>query len=355
MSESAPNISQNLDLLRAIAVGSVFLSHLGFSLVGLGRFGVVLFFVHTSLVLMQSLDRMQRTAPGPRRLALAFWIRRGFRLYPLAIVCILVATALHIGTVVGALFIHPGWRDVVANLLLVQNLVGVPNVISVLWSLPLEAQMYLVLPLLFLLLPRDRVPWRSLAMWLGAVGIALLFPHPTAALMVIRFAPCFLAGVVAFEMLRSGRVRRVLPAWSWPLALLAAVAFFGAGSSDDLETKMNRAWVLALCVALLFVFTNEPARRGSRSVSHWIADRSYGIYLTHTLVFSMVVTRMGWAPLPLRVFTLGAGSVVVPDLLYRWIEKPMIGVGARISGRVLQPRQAEGSECVLDRGGAVLS
>lgn len=74
--------SPNLDLLRAIAVSCVLLSHLtwsvGYSEWGsLGRFGVVLFFVHTSYVLMASLDRSQGNISS-------FAIRRFFRIYPLA-------------------------------------------------------------------------------------------------------------------------------------------------------------------------------------------------------------------------------------------------------------------------------
>jgi peptidoglycan/LPS O-acetylase OafA/YrhL len=56
--------SPNLDLLRATAVLTVFLAHL---LIGLGvkpreevgAAGVLIFFVHTSLVLMMSLSRLE--------------------------------------------------------------------------------------------------------------------------------------------------------------------------------------------------------------------------------------------------------------------------------------------------------
>src|SRR6185312_1410325 len=91
---------RNLDLLRAMAVLSVVVCHLmaatGMS-VGYGRyvastlgdFGVYVFFVHTALVLMGSLEREGIRAGW----VTSFYIRRAFRIYPLAIVAILLVVA----------------------------------------------------------------------------------------------------------------------------------------------------------------------------------------------------------------------------------------------------------------------
>ena len=75
----------NLELLRSFAVLCVVVCHVGnFFVVNnsvqvLGIFGVTLFFVHTSIVLMQSLERQQQD-----NLCVPFFIRRFFRIYPLA-------------------------------------------------------------------------------------------------------------------------------------------------------------------------------------------------------------------------------------------------------------------------------
>src|SRR5512146_1173960 len=75
----------NLDLLRTVAVALVFFSHLFMTLkirfMGeLGHLGVLLFFVHTSFVLMMSMERLGLRGP---RLFWVFMIRRAFRIYPL--------------------------------------------------------------------------------------------------------------------------------------------------------------------------------------------------------------------------------------------------------------------------------
>ena len=80
----APSDLPNLDLLRTVAVLLVFVGHLMLTagvrgLGDVGRFGVLIFFVHTSLVLMLSMERLGLTGG---RLYFAFLIRRFFRIYP---------------------------------------------------------------------------------------------------------------------------------------------------------------------------------------------------------------------------------------------------------------------------------
>ena len=99
--------SPNLDILRAIAVLTVVVDHLipTFAFRGyviphtvseltlhIGQSGVLAFFVHTSLVLMYSLERI----PAPTHWAQAwrFYVRRAFRIYPLALVCVVAVVAL---------------------------------------------------------------------------------------------------------------------------------------------------------------------------------------------------------------------------------------------------------------------
>ena len=81
---------RNLNVLRASAVMAVLVDHLAnaanHSMALLGRVGVLMFFVHTACVLMASLERNPST--------FAFYVRRAFRIYPLAIAVVLVASAL---------------------------------------------------------------------------------------------------------------------------------------------------------------------------------------------------------------------------------------------------------------------
>src|SRR5437868_13016667 len=89
--------SANLDMLRALAVTCVVIAH-GLNITHaswiskqhldhLGRTGVLFFFVHTSLVLMMSLER-QIAKSGSTFTWLRFMIRRVFRIYPLSILAV---------------------------------------------------------------------------------------------------------------------------------------------------------------------------------------------------------------------------------------------------------------------------
>ena len=88
--------SANLDFLRAVAVLSVFSAHLSNMATSargdiswhLGQMGVLLFFVHTSFVLMNSLERL---GCAGLHLFSSFYVRRFFRIYPLSILFVTAA------------------------------------------------------------------------------------------------------------------------------------------------------------------------------------------------------------------------------------------------------------------------
>ena len=94
--EQATANSANLDLLRSFAVTLVVGFHLakffnfkfaGLRITDFGLLGVMLFFVHTTLVLMFSLER-QSMRPAAS-LFIPFMVRRCFRIYPLALAVVL--------------------------------------------------------------------------------------------------------------------------------------------------------------------------------------------------------------------------------------------------------------------------
>jgi peptidoglycan/LPS O-acetylase OafA/YrhL len=316
----------NLDVLRAYAVLLVFAAHasasLGFQTIlgadihRLGRFGVLLFFVHTCLVLMMSLERHRETA-------LHFYFRRAFRIFPLSIAFVVLTIFLRVPSgPETSTFIAPSIREVVSNLLLVQNLTYDRSILGVLWSLPLELNMYLLLPAVFLLAKRGSKV--IAALWIASVCLALIqpFTHGMSRLEVLRFAPNFLPGVLAFTLKRNP----VLPAWAWMpflLALTAAFSFIG----DDYA-----GWIL--CLALGLAIPHFHASTRFIWLPAEIAKYSYGIYLSHIAVlwFCFHVLPFGWLLfVPL--------AIAVPIASYHLIEHPMIQLasGFQHRDRVLRP------------------
>jgi peptidoglycan/LPS O-acetylase OafA/YrhL len=318
--------TRNLDVLRAIAVLCVLVDHSLTTTIAkdvawleeLGRAGVLLFFVHTSLVLMASLERQPDGA-------MRFFIRRAFRIYPLAIVTILAVAALGL-TPEDAVTA----KRLVANVTLTQNLVGQKDLFGALWSLPLEVQMYLALPACALVAIRG-IRW-TLALFLAAVVAGLVVRHDPGhfwRLQVALFAPCFVAGVVAYSLLRRGKAH-VIPAWTWPILVLAIVA--SAVPLRATAAQPERGWFICLALGGLIPIVQDLPLSSLTKAAKVVATYSYGIYLLHTPAIGVA---FGWGshwPAALQWALYAALLIVLPFGAYHLIEKPAIAWGKRVAG-----------------------
>jgi peptidoglycan/LPS O-acetylase OafA/YrhL len=325
--------SANLDLLRSIAVLLVLFDHLcrhynhdhigRFVVANAGIFGVLLFFVHTSLVLMYSMQRVGLTG---RPLIRNFYIRRFFRIYPLSVLTVLAAVALHLhangrGIAFGP---RPGPLEFVANLLLIQNLTFSSSIVGPLWTLPLEVQMYIFLPFLFLW--RKRSFWSLLLLWL-VCGFLGHYPQVVPSLAwfsLLLYIPNFLPGIMAFTLPSW----RLIPAYLWPLFLLslaAAYVWFPSRRSGAL---------LCLLLGVAIPMFKELSWAPLRFLSSKIATYSYGIYLGHSFCIWLALTLFqSWMLFLVMI-------VLLPVALYHLIERPAIQFGIRVANRVGKPHPA---------------
>jgi peptidoglycan/LPS O-acetylase OafA/YrhL len=341
--------SANLDLLRTIAVLAVYFSHLAGALhiwrmEGLGEFGVVLFFLHTCLVLNFSLERLELGGMGAGwRLVGAFWIRRIFRIYPLAIFFVLLTGIFRVPYSPGRDYVWPGKLAFLANLALVQNLVNRGDVLGTLWSLPIEVQMYVMLPFTYLAI-RKRKSYGPALLWIAALGLALTAPKLSGRFGVFLYAPCFTAGTVAFGL--CGGLRKALPMWIWPAGILTSCFLFGPFDRFDQGTQLPRAWILSLLLGVLVAFVRESEWRPLNAACYWIAEYSYGIYLSHFVVFWIALDLMAGRPVWERGLFLAMASVAIPIGCYHAIERPLIAVGSALAQR-LKPK--EGSSQHLEQ------
>jgi peptidoglycan/LPS O-acetylase OafA/YrhL len=330
--------SANLDFLRSIAVLLVLAQHLCLRLhigrIGLmpttawGLFGVLLFFVHTSLVLTYSLER-SRLSGAP--LLKNFYIRRIFRIYPASILAVCTALALHLNSDINGIsgLSHgqlPGALSIGANLMLVQNLAHAKSIVDVLWSLPFELQMYVFLPFLFIWIRGRKMFWPLLGVWILSVVAAMVQPHISGLgrLSILLFVPNFLPGIVAYSRIHVPRIQ-----WGWwpPFVLALATAF-------TFRPVASTGWGLCLLLGILIPSFAEIPTPWLRWVGNHIATYSYGIYLSHQFCIWLALGVLAPYSLWLRIAVLVASLVALPVLLYHAIEKPMIGVGVRIAERI---------------------
>ncbi|WP_329519511.1 acyltransferase family protein [Spirillospora sp. NBC_01491] len=109
-----------------------------------GRYGVFVFFLISGYIVPASLER--------RRSVREFWIGRMFRLYPPWALAAVIGLAVTLGGLAWAppngLVEHP-WISMLAHLTMLQDLLGVPNVVNVFWTLSYEMVFYLLITALF--------------------------------------------------------------------------------------------------------------------------------------------------------------------------------------------------------------
>ena len=338
--------SPNLDFLRAMAVLIVYFFHLFLTTNTrlpdyLGHLGVLFFFVHTSLVLMFSLERIEATGES---FFLSFYLRRLFRIYPLSIVCVSVIILFQLPRAPWWPWSNPDLSTILANLFLYTEFMYKPVVTSVLWSLPYEVAMYMVLP--FLYLAGKRYGVRGIfVLWCVAVAGAIAQPYVSSRLGVAQYAPCFIAGVASY-FLGFGVQRFRLPFIGWPLTLLIAGAILGYGNHS--EHEITAQWALCVLIGVTAPFFAELQLPAMRKACALIARYSYGIYLTHLHAQWTAFVLLKDSPSAVRYSVLVVLSIGLPVALYHFIDAPMVRMGAslarrlpRISAQPSKPAPAE--------------
>jgi peptidoglycan/LPS O-acetylase OafA/YrhL len=339
--------STNLDFLRSCAIFFVVLFHIllyfqhtstlrgRLNLMPVGHFGVLIFFVHTSLVLLFSLERQDSRAPGAP-LFTPFIIRRIFRVYPLSILVVVLVELFRIP--VGHLrdsqfsFVNLHVTGILSNIFLLQDLTHTESAIAPLWSLPYEMRMYLLLPLIYLLAKKWRSPLPLALLWILAVLVGsgshyverLGFPD------WFIFAPCFMAGALAYK---ASSLRRLnLPAALWPIALALITLFYLR------HDTIACSWWSCLALGLLLPQFREISTPLFRETFKHIARYSYSVYLTHFFFIWLAFDQLHRHSLWLRWFVFLFSTVVASALLYHYMEEPMIGLGHRLSNQLQKRR-----------------
>lgn len=336
MKPAQPEEMPNLDLLRSIAVLLVVVEHTLLTLhiyriaywniAWLGVVGVFMFFVHTSLVLMWSMDR-KPSVPG-------FYIRRFFRIYPLSVAVILLTVLFHIPTIQTPLgdtyFQTHGPGNVIANMLLVQNLVRPGNIIGVMWTLPLEVDMYFLLPFLYFFLKKNFSVWPLLALW-AAVSVYCKATFPPDNTTFLVCVPYFLPGVMAYVLF--AKVRGRLPAFLLPLLIFGLLAAF------MIRPSWRNGWLLTLALGVMLPFFRQIRMKWLIRSAHEVAQYSYGIYLVHSFAIALGVVYLHAYNLAVQLTVVVASLAVMSIASHKLLEKPFMKLGARIARRFEAPRQ----------------
>ena len=364
---------RELDGLRGVAIALVLYYHLfagsttraanaGLHIVArLGMFcwsGVDLFFVLSGFLIGGILLDARNSTTYYR----TFYVRRAFRILPLYVVLSaapLIVSVFFRGSEqrAAAFWGHPFPWYISATF--TQNIWfarrGWGNMYMALtWSLAIEEQFYLALPLLIRSISRQSLIVVSLATITGAPMIRLLAAHFVGPLapytLVVCRADALMFGVLAAILVRSrpaglvlGRHTRV---WVMTIALatgLVLLVFFKNDwniGSRSMNSGGYSAWALFFTCVLLAALDprNASFRRLLRTrLLVGLGAMAYGLYLLHQLVqfaiyyvFTHDYPRLRQPKDFAALLVALAVTFVLAGLSWRYFEKPLIKIGHRV-------------------------
>ena len=282
-----------------------------------GYLGVDAFFVISGFILPYVLHQRGYQVRNYGR----FLLKRFIRLEPPYLLAVVVALIPLYVTSQIAIGGRPGrpfdvtLTQVLLHVGYLNQVVFIPAVNPVFWSLAIEMQWYLVLGVLVPLLVSPRRATR-LALLLGASALAYVIP---THVLLFHYAPLFLIGIVAFQR----RARITGPAeYAVGLAIVALGGWVTVGP-------------LAILVGLLSAATIANVEFRHPAVL-WLGTVSYSLYLVHWPIGGHVVNGAVKAGVPwpglIAVLVLAIGlSLLGAQVMYRYVEKPSRTFAARVS------------------------
>jgi len=342
-----------MDGLRLVAISMVILYHLNGYLMTktafyergpapdwlcrsalVGFHGVELFFVISGFIL--ALPFAAHHLSGAPAVSLRkYYLRRLTRLEPTYFVAIFLLLALGI-------WIHPAPASailphLVASLLYLHNLIygGQSTVIGVAWSLEIEVQFYLLVPVLTLVFAIRSARLRRSALiglTLATLAAQTLFVphHPRVQLSILAYLQFFLIGFLLADIFLTewknspsrGLYWDVVALAGWPTLFLA------------LQFTLLTHWMFPALVVVLYCAAFRGRWINRIFCNRWITavgGMCYSIYLIHYEVISAVgrlTKSLGARLLPNPVYLIaqfvlvGSCIVIICGIYFVVLEKP---------------------------------
>jgi peptidoglycan/LPS O-acetylase OafA/YrhL len=240
------------------------------------------------------------------------------------------------------------------------------NALGVSWSLAVEEQFYLTLPLLVRVLSRRAL---VAVVAFGALFAPLLrtaiFNHnPNHAIAAYVLMPCradaLLLGVLAAILLRDPvwkeRIARARRFFYLEFALLLAGLLYFAWKSSYLGSRLavttGYSWLALFYASVLLYALTQPSSLLARALRiswlRWLGSIAYGAYLIHDVALGLAYAY-GWNSSPiinsmptlLTALAALAFTIGVAWLSWRYFEGPLVRHGHRARYK-FSPRAPEG-------------
>lgn len=305
--------------------------------------GVDLFFVLSGFLISRILLETVWKKNGLR----VFWIRRFFRIAPLyalflGINCLLAVIAPHYG------LSFPAPSRIWPYFLSLQNFdiaVHEPSRLwAISWSLAVEEQYYVMLPILLLIFGRKGfVPLAILAITASCLLRFHFSQNAAYVLLPCRLDALAAGGLLAWVTLDTAMMNRLRRhTWICWCLFIAGVTFYllitiRRVDRSPLDGSVFSFSYAALVLLCLTANENPISWLMRRAWLRRLGIISYPLYLFHLIVYGVLVqTLCPWTSEAGRwglALVGGAASIVVAELLHRFVGEPTIDYGRRIVKR----------------------
>lgn len=298
-----------------------------------GHLGVPVFFVLSGIVMAATTLRVPMTTKN----AAHFVARRLARLAPPYYAAVALGIAvLTVKHVSGQSEIAiPSVIDVLAHLVFIQGFIGIPNIITVFWTLCIEVQFYIAFASLLWVAEKagggESLSTRNVAIWVSAFG-ALLWPTELTHSIgwqggFVGFWYSFMAGVLCGQTLLGTRQSQIIA-----VSYCALILFLGISAPNSFATAVGLTG-LSFC----FMVKGSSA---IKFISSYPVQKlgliSYSIYLFHTPVtgtFMRIFRRIvphGLAADALAAILAVAACIAFAAIAHIVFERPAIAWSRRI-------------------------
>ena len=347
-----------LDGLRAIAVGLVFLNHFAPAksmpwldpIQRLGWVGVDIFFVLSGFLVTAILVDALGNRDGYFR---NFYTRRSRRILPLYYLLLsgslLVMLVAKHGSALSQM--HQAWGHslwlyaFLGNVLTALTNVSPPSYFSQLWSLHVEEQFYLLFPLLVVHLTRTQLTRALIAAVLLAPAIRALLAwwHPDYHLLQYMLFPCRMDSLALGGLLAVSRVDQdAIKRWRSPLAAMTACAMvlavetfrWGGGTFDGhIERTIGYTLFDLACAGFIVSILSWRGTLATAWLNwkplRYVGTISYGFYLFQFPAEGLInrvgkavgISAEAWDGTVSKFLVVGATCFLLSMISWHWWER----------------------------------
>ncbi|MEV5932244.1 acyltransferase [Streptomyces sp. NPDC052079] len=388
-----------LDAMRGIAALVVVFDHSSYTFMAdfrgelmpqfnTSRYGIMVFFLVSGYIIPASLER--------RGCIRTFWIGRIFRVYPLWAVVVTVLLAANLAGIaeIPDSGQHSTAAVAVAHATMLQELLGTPNLLLILWTLSYEMSFYLLIVALFTVrLHRQSAAIAVILAALAAASVTAGVVLPPSALScrigtgpLIALASLAMAVAICCASARSSALRvfggvlggvqalvlvscnGTVPLWeglvilaamflgtavhraengqsTWRCTTGAAVmvvacAVGSAYGHGDGDHSTRRGWITAFLLAVLtFAAGLASRRRRLPRMLTGLGTISYSVYMVHPVLLAVIDNTTGRRQQDNLALETAFFTALLPlcILTHRYIEAPTQTWGRRLAQRVQPP------------------